>query len=76
MGSLITYVHGTLFLTSLLTKTSSDQFEVYPLAKMIFYFDIFAWSLTLNLGYLSWMSVIQSIYVLYLTSVGFILIVL
>ena len=29
------------FLTFLITKTSSDQFGVYPLAKIILYFDTF-----------------------------------
>ena len=38
--SLVTYVHGTVFLISLMTKTSSGQFGVYPSAKMSFYFDI------------------------------------
>ena len=32
-------VHETVFLILLTTKTSSDQFEVYPLAKMILYFQ-------------------------------------
>ena len=37
---LITYVHGTVFLIYLITKTSSDQFGVWPLARMLLYFDI------------------------------------
>ena len=40
LRSLITYVHGTVFLAFLITKTSSDQFGVYNLAKMFFYFNI------------------------------------
>ena len=36
---LITYVHGTVFLTLLTTKTSSDQSGEQPLAKIFLYFD-------------------------------------
>ena len=32
LRSLVTYVHGTVFLVLVITKTSSDQLEVYPLA--------------------------------------------
>ena len=34
LRSLITYVNGTVFLTFLITETSSDKFGVYPLAKI------------------------------------------
>ena len=34
----------------LITKTSSDQFGVYPLAKFFLNFEILTWSATLNLG--------------------------
>ena len=50
LKSLITYHHGTVFLTSLITNTSSDQFRTYPLAKMFLHYDILTWSPTLNLG--------------------------
>ena len=40
LRSLITYVHGTVFLILLTTKTSSDQFGVYPLAKIFLYLEI------------------------------------
>ena len=33
---LITYVRGTVFLIFLITKTSSEQLAVYPLAGMFF----------------------------------------
>ena len=42
--SLITYIRGTVFLIFLITKTSSEQLAVYPLAGMFFYFDILKWS--------------------------------
>ena len=32
LRSLVTFVHGTVFLVLVITKTSSDQLEVYPLA--------------------------------------------
>ena len=48
--SLITYAYGTVFLILLTTKTSSDQFGVYSLAKMFLYFDILTRSPALNLG--------------------------
>ena len=38
--TLIAKVHGTVFLISLITKTTSDQLEAYPLAKMFLYFEI------------------------------------
>ena len=50
--SLITYVHGTVFLIFLITEISSDQFGVQPLAKMFLYFDILIRSPTLNLPFL------------------------
>ena len=34
LRSLITYVHGTVFLILLITKTSSDLFGVQPFPKM------------------------------------------
>ena len=67
LRSLITYIHGTVFLTFLITKTSSDQFDVYPLAKIFLYFEILTWLPTLNLGSLSLPSFLKSIYVLSLT---------
>ena len=59
-----------------MTKTSSGQFVVHPLAKMFLYFDILTWSQTLNLGSLLLTSLIEPIYVLSLASTGYILIVL
>ena len=50
LKTLIKYVHGTVFLVLLTTKTSSEQFCVYSLAKIFFYFDILTRSPTLNLG--------------------------
>ena len=63
-----------LYLYFFITKHSSDQFGVWPLAKMFLYFDILTWSSTINLGSLSLISLIKSIYILSLTSIGFILI--
>ena len=74
LRSLITYVHGTVFLILLITKTYSDQFGVYPLEKIFLYLEILTWSPTLNLALLSLTSFLKSIYVLYLASTGFILI--
>ena len=59
-----------------MSKTSLDQFGVYPLAKMFFYFDTLTWSPTFNFGYFSLTSLLELIYVLPLTPNGFILIVL
>ena len=42
-------IQGTVFLILLTTKTSSNQFGVYPLAKMFLYFEILTSSPTLNL---------------------------
>ena len=50
LRSLITDVYGAVFLTSLITKTSSDQFGVYPLAKMLLHYNILIRSSTFNLG--------------------------
>ena len=49
--SLTTQVQGNAFLILLTTKISSDQFGLYPLAKMFLYFEILALSPTLNLGF-------------------------
>ena len=57
----MTYVHGTVFLTSLIRKTSSDQFGVYRLAKIFLYFDVLTRSPTLNLGSLSLNSLTGSV---------------
>ena len=62
---LLIYLYGTVFLTSLITKTSSYQFGVYPLAKMFLYFDVLTWSSTLNLGSLSLNSLIESICIIF-----------
>ena len=59
-----TYVHRTVFLTFLITKTSSGQFGVYPLAKMFLCFQILTWPPTVNLRSLSLTSLLESIYVL------------
>ena len=50
LNSQITYVHDTIFLDFLITKTSSDQFGTRPSAKMFFYFDILIWSPISNLA--------------------------
>ena len=60
----------------LITKTSSDQFEVYALAKTFLCFEILTWSPALNLGYYSLESTLYSAQELDLTSIGFILIFL
>ena len=71
LRSLITYVHGALFLTFLITKISSGQFGVYPLGKMFLYFDILTTSSILNLGSLLLISLPKSIYELSLTLASF-----
>ena len=76
LRSLMTYVHGTVFLTFLITKSSSDQFGVCPLAKLFLYFHILAWSPTWNIVSLSLTCLIELIYTLFLRSTVFILIVL
>ena len=60
----------------LTTKTSSYQFGVHPFTKIFLYFEIRTSSPALDLGSLSLTSFLKSIYVLSLTSTGFILIVL
>ena len=37
---MITYIHGTVFLTLLIIETSSDQFGMCPLAKIFLYLEI------------------------------------
>ena len=58
--SLITYVDGTVFLIFLMIKTSSDQFAVYPLAKILLYFDVLTQSPALNLKSFSLKSLLYS----------------
>ena len=70
------YVDGTAFLVLLIIKASSDQFGMYPSAKIFLYLEILAWLPILNFGSLSLTSYSKSIYVLSLTSTGFILFVL
>ena len=50
LSSLITYVHGTAFLTYLIRKTFSDQFGVWPFVKIIVYPDILTIPPISNLG--------------------------
>ena len=57
-------------------KISSDRFGAYTLTKMFFYFDTLIWSSALNLGFLYLLFLPELIYVLFLTSAGFILIVI
>ena len=63
-----------MFLTFLITKTSLNQCGMYAFAKTFLYFDILT-SRILNLGFLS-ISLLESIFMFYFTSTGFILIVL
>ena len=56
------------FKLSVITKSSSDQFGVYLLAKAFLYFDILIWLPTLNLGYLFLFAIQNSIYVFDFTS--------
>ena len=35
----IKYIHGRVFLKFLITKSSSDQFDLYSFAKMMFLYD-------------------------------------
>ena len=56
------------FKLSVITKSSSDQFGVYLLAKAFSYFDILIWLPTLNLGYLFLFAIPNSIYVFDFTS--------
>ena len=76
LGSLITYVPSTVFLTFLITKISSDQFGVYPFAKIFLYVHILIISAIFNLESFSLYSWLESRYFYDFTSTGFILIVL
>ena len=48
-------------LTVLITKTSSNQFGTWSFANMFLYFDILTISPTLNLVYLSLISLLESV---------------
>ena len=61
-----------MVLTFLIIKTSSDHFGTKPFAKIFFYFDILTISPISNLGFLSLISLLESIYALGFTSTGFI----
>ena len=76
LESSIAYVHWRASLTSLITKSSFQQFGVYPLAKISLYFDILTFSPTSNLGIFSLFSEPKSKYMLPFTSVDFLLRVL
>ena len=65
----------TVFLVLLIIKISSDEFDVYPLAKMFLHFEIFTRSPTLYLGSLSLTTLFESTYVISLRSIGFVLLV-
>ena len=65
-----------MFLILLTTKTSSDQFGMYPFAKMFFYCEILTWSLTSNLGSFSFESSLYSALESDVTSIGYMFIVL
>ena len=75
LRSSITYIQG-LYLTFLITKTSSDKFEEQTFAKTFLDFDILTWLPTLKLGSSSLFSLPKPIYVLDLLSASYILIVL
>ena len=64
------------FLTFLITQNYSDQSETLPFAKMSLYFDLLTISPILNLGSLSLISLLESIYMLGFHSSSFILIAL
>ena len=68
------HVSGKVFLTFLITKSISEQFEASTFAKIFFYSDIITWSSTLNLRSFSLLKTSKLIYVLDLTSIGFIMI--
>ena len=51
--SLTTCEHGTVFLTFIITKTSSDQLGAYSLTKIFFYFGIRKETPTLTLAFLA-----------------------
>ena len=70
------YVHGTLFLTFVITIASSDQFGTQPFAKMFLYFDVLTWLPALNLWSLSVTFLLELMYVFDVTSTGFISVVL
>ena len=70
------HVFDKVFLTFLITKSISEQFEASTFAKIFFYSDIITWSSTLNLRSLSLLKTSKLIYVLDLTSIGFIMIAL
>ena len=53
-----------MLLPFLITKTSLDQFEREPFAKMFLYFDILTLSSILFFGSLSLILLLESIYVL------------
>ena len=72
----ITYVHSTVFLTFLVTKTSCDSFGVKIFSKIFFYIGILTWSLSLSLACFSLFFTLNSIYALQITSTGFILVAL
>ena len=74
--SLIALVHGTVLLILLIIKISSGQLEVYPLAKIFFYLEIYTWPPTLNLGSFLFDSSLYSAKESFVTSTGFIFIVL
>ena len=58
----MTYVHGTVFLTFLITKTSFDQFGVKRVSKILFLFWYSTVSPILSLGSLSLISLLELIY--------------
>ena len=60
----ITYAHGLVFLTFLITKISSQQFGVKHFPKMFSYFNLPTGSTTSNLESFSLFATPQSIYVL------------
>ena len=58
----MTYVHGTVFSTFLITKTSFDQFGVKSVSKIFFLFWYSTVSPILSLGSLSSISLLELIY--------------
>ena len=66
----------TVYLTCLITKTSSDQFGVYPLAKISLYFWYSYTTTNFKFRIFIITFLTKLIYVLFLTSPSFILIVL
>ena len=59
-----------MFLTFLITETSSDQFGTQPFAKMSSYFDVLTISPILSSGSSSLISLLKLIYVLDFTLTG------